>query len=289
MQKKKIVLPYKLLIYDIETGLLNVNLFRLGEQRVNHNQLTALSNVTPIICICAKWYGKSKVYTFKGPTAVEEFDKLARKADVCLGKNSDSFDVKHINTQRMLQGLKPFPEWMDRREDLEKQMRKYFNFPSQSLDYISKLFGLGGKRKMEFSDWVDIHNLDVLTKVSSAGRTLNSHQTKLLFGDIICNIVSNGRKALKKMLNYCPKDVLDTEAALVKVLPYVKLKYNATASMDGHGCTTCGSGDLVPTETVTAGKIKYQLFECLSHKGYAGRATWFYKKGSHSKTYSKMG
>ncbi len=282
---KKIKLPYKMLIYDIETGLLNVNLFRLGEQRIGHNQLTHLSNITPIICICAKWYGEKKVYTFEGDDAVEKFDILAREADVCLGKNSDSFDVKHINTQRMLQGLKPFPEWMDRREDLEKQMRKYFNLPSQSLDYISKLFGLGGKRKMEFDDWVNINNLELYNKLGK----VSAQASQVLFGKSGREVKEVGNRALKKMLDYCPKDVQDTEDALAKVLPYIKLKYNASVAKDGEGCVTCGSGDLVPTNVIAQGKVKYQLFDCMSHNGYAGRATWFYKKGSHNKTYRKMG
>lgn len=286
---KFIKLPFRLLIYDIETSLLLAYLFSLGEQTVRHSQLLAAFNEFEIICIAAKWYGEKKVYIFQGENAVEEFDKLARQADVCLGKNSDRFDVKRINTERMMKGLKPYPEWMDSSEDLEKQCRKYFAFPSQSLDYLSNIFGTGGKEKMEFSDWVSIKNYKIVQDLELDGVKVNSSLTNSLFKMGYTQVVDLGKKALKKMIHYNKKDVTDTEAALIKVLPYIKLKHNASTANDGTGCTTCGSKNIVATKVIVKGKTKYQQFDCLDHKGYAGKATWYYKKDAHRRTYSKMG
>lgn len=292
MKTKQIDLPYKMLIYDIETGLMKARLFRLGEQRIGHNQLDPTHNEHSIICITAKFYGKAKIYKFQGEDAVEQFDKLARTADVCLGKNSDRFDVKHINTARAMQGLKPYPEWMDTNDDLEKQLRKHFAFPSQSLDYISKIIGTGGKEKMEFDDWAKIQDYTDLLKiqenVSISAKELN-HLSLVLFKKKASKVDADGYKALKKMVHYNVKDVLDTEAVLVKFLPYVKLRHNAATRQEGQGCIICGSLDLMPLKIIFKGKVKYQQFECLAHNGYAGKCTWYYKKGSHHKTYGKMG
>lgn len=283
---KTIKLPYKLLIYDIETSLLKAFIFRPGEQVIRHTQLDSIFNENEIICIAAKWYGEKDTFVFQGNTAIEEFDKLAREADVCLGKNSDRFDVKYINTSRMMQGLRPYPEWMDTSEDLEKQLRKHFAFPSQSLDYISSIMGFGGKEKMEFRDWVDISNLGLCKKVIlSLSKKDNDKISYILFKEGVDKVISKGEKALKKMIHYNKKDVLDTESVLKKVIPYIKLKHNAS---NKKGCILCGSIKLVPTKIIIAGKTRYQQFDCLVHKGYAGRAILTYDKSRH-KVYGTMG
>jgi hypothetical protein len=242
-----------------------------------------------IICIAAKWYGQKKVMLFHGPSAVEEFDIEARKADVCLGKNNMSFDVKYINTERMMRGLQPYPEWVDTSEDLEQQLRRNFNFTSQSLDFVSELMGMGGKIKMDYSDWVDISNYELLLDLDVCRTPLTNYQSMVLFYDSKRNVTKKGRTALKKMYFYNKKDVLDTEAIFRRVLPYIRPKFNTSALKVDHGCTLCGSDDLVATRIIIKGKTKYQLFDCLAHKGYAGKCTWHYKKGSHSKTFAKMG
>jgi hypothetical protein len=279
---KRIKLPYKLLIYDIETKLLKAWIWRLGEQVVRHDQLDQGYNRDGIISIAYKWYGEKETFVLHGDHAIEKFDKIIRQADVVLGKNSDRFDVKHINTQRMLQGLKPMPEWLDINDDLEKQLRKYFTFPSQSLDYVSKLFGLGGKVKMERQDWIDIANLELLNKLSN----LCPHDCFVLFGAVPAVIIQKGEKALKKMLFYNKKDVTDTEKVLVKVLPYIKLKKNANVMNDGKGCILCGGHHLDATKIITVGQTKYQQFYCEDHHGYAGRAT--FKWRNRNKVYGRI-
>jgi hypothetical protein len=281
---KKIKLPFKLLIYDIETRLKPCLIFSLGEQVIRHNQLEARAiGQDNIICIAAKWYNKKEIMLFHGLNMIKDFDEQVRMADVVMGKNSDKFDAKYINTERMMQGLKPYPEWADISDDLEKKMRRYFYFPSQSLDYISKVFGTGGKVKMEFNDWVDIHNYELLQQLKAPH--LNS---EVLFKKSAIEIEQKGLKALKKMYFYNKKDVTDTEACLSKVLPYIKLRHNSSVNRNGSGCITCGSTRLIPTKIISTGKTKYQEFECLEHDGYGGKATIRYDKQRH-KLYGKMG
>lgn len=290
---KKPALNFTILEYDIETSPLKANVWRLGEQRVGHHQLDPKYSMYKILTIAYKWYHESdnKTVVLVGDNAVEAFDKVARKADVLLGKNSDRFDVKHINTQRMLQGLAPLPEWANCAEDLEKQLRKFFVFPSQSLEYVSKLLTGTGKDKMEFSDWTDIVDMNLIKELLTK---LSKPETRkivpiLIPGKTLESVLKLGEKSLAKMIKYNKRDVIQTERVLVRVLPHIKLRHNASTSQEGQGCILCGSLDLSPTKIVEAGKTRYQEFHCHGHEGYGGRATWFYKKGAHTKTFSKMG
>jgi hypothetical protein len=287
-----IKLPYKLLIYDIEMYLqLKADIWRPGDQYVSHDQLDDAHMSDSIICIAYKWYGEKTTHILTGDNMIQEFDAVVKQADVALGKNSDRFDVKHINTQRMLQKLPAFPEWTQTAEDLEKQLRKHFAFPSQSLDYVSKLLGFGGKVKMIREDWRKITRLKQINvfikSVLFNKRQLEFISTHLLKRSV-STVLKEGTTALKKMIFYNKKDVKDTEAVLKRVLPYIQLRKNASASQEGKGCITCGSTKLLPTKIITAGKTRYQQFDCLEHKGYGGRATIKYDKSRH-KVYGTMG
>lgn len=239
----------KILFYDIETRPLLVWVWGLGEQVVRHHQLARGGSSYGIICIAFAWNdGKpAKVlhWDYKKQDSgkvVREFDKIIRQADITIGKNSDRFDVKHINTQRLIHNLPPLPEWVDNTDDLEKQLRKYFKFPSQSLDYISKALGLGGKVKMEFQDWVDI-------------------------------VEKTNKASFLKMCRYNKKDVEDTRALWYRIQSHIKPKLNMATFHGDFRCRNCGSKNLRKDGTRSRGKITYQEWFCRSHNGYAGQTS----------------
>ena len=244
----------KILFYDLETTPLPCYVWRLGEQVVRHNQLIRKHGELPhtrIICATYCWNdGKSAKSIGWGFTeqdsqkVVVAFDDLIRQADHIIGKNSDSFDNKHLNTVRLLEGGKPIPDWTKKTDDLEKHIRKAFNLPSNSLDYLSEVLGLGGKIKMEFDDWVSI---------------VERHPVK-------------GPIAYKKMLKYGLKDVEDTRAAWDKVAPHIlpKLKVNCD---NAYGtCVRCGSTQLRKDGCSIVAGIRRQRFECKSCGRFAGTA-----------------
>lgn len=293
-------LNFKLLTYDIETSYLKARVWRLGEQVVRHDQLDPVYSMYKIYTLSYKWYGQKEVVTLIGDDIIEKFDEQVRQADVVIGKNNERFDNVYVNTQRLLQGLKPLPEWIYVSDDIEKQIRRFFKFPSNSLDYISKLFGFGGKVKMEASDWEDIANYELLNEFSRHIADLNPPIamedfisvneifSQLMFKKPVKKINKLGEKAWKKMIFYNKKDVIDTENVILKVLPHVKLKHNAATKQDGKGCITCGSLKVIPTRIISAGQTRYQLFDCEDHNGYAGRATVRYDK-HRNKIFGKMG
>lgn len=249
---KDVKVKHKILFYDIETTPLLAYIWRPGKQFVGHKQLHKDVNMHNIICITYCWNDgkKAKALVWDHETKdcskiVAEFDELVKQADITIGKNSDRFDVKHINTQRMLHNLQPFPEWSDTKDDLEKQMRKYFALPSQSLDYISAQLGYGGKIRMEFQDWIDIME-------DTKGR---------------------GKKALKKMVKYGLKDIVDTRAVWSRLEKYFKPRFNMATHLGDVVCVHCGSKNIYESYVRVAGKSKYQIYRCKDHGGYAGCRT----------------
>lgn len=243
----------KILFYDIETSPLAAWVWRPGKQVVRHGQLMKGHSRYGIICItyCFDDGKPAKVidWGFKEQSTahvVREFDAVVRKynPDVIIGKNSDRFDNKHLNSVRMYEGLAAFPEFMERTDDLEKQMRKYFYLPSYALDYFSAELGLGGKIKMEFNDWIKIVTKDK----------------------------KDGEKALKKMCRYGKKDIVDTRALWNYCSAHFKPKLNAATLLGELACTNCGSRDICKNGTRTLGKTLYQQFHCKEHGGYAGKS-----------------
>ncbi len=243
----------RILFYDIETKPLQAWLWAPGKQYVGHKQLVKEYSQYGIICVTYCWNdGKPAQAIDWGyeaqdtKTVVKQFDEIIKEADLTIGKNSDRFDTKMINACRMFAGLPGMPAWTKYTDDLERQMRRYFRMPSQSLDYISNQLGLGGKIKMEFQDWIDI-----------------------------CEKNSNGEKSLAKMIKYGRKDVEDTRTLWYKLSEHFDSKWNqSTYEDDGEiHCKHegCGSTNLKKDGIRQAGQVKYQQYFCRACNRYAGR------------------
>ena len=239
----------RILFYDLETAPMKAWIWRPGEQVVRHGQLVKEDNKPPytrIICATYCWnddrpakaigWGYDEQDSGK---VVKQFDELIKQADIVIGKNSDRFDNKHVNTIRMIAGGDPMPGWIRDTDDLEKQIRKYFNLPSNSLDYISSLFGLGGKIKMEFDDWIHI-----------------VEKTR-----------GKGKAAYEKMLTYGKKDVEDTRTLWLKLESHFEPRYKAQTT--NRSCKHCGTTDIRQNGSRWSGGTKYIKFIC-SVGHYAG-------------------
>lgn len=235
------------LFWDLETSPLQAWVWQCGEQYIRHQQLVKGHSRWGIICLSYAWNdGKApKTLTWNNDTQncadlIEKFDKIAASADVVIGKNSDRFDCKMMNTLRMLYNLPVNVDWIKYTDDLEKQMRKFFRLPSQSLDYISNELGLGGKVKMEMQDWIDIMEQN-----------------------------DNGAKALKKMQFYNRKDVTDTRSIWNYAEEHFTPKF---ISLNG-GCKHCGESVFLTSDGYRQqGKSRYHQYFCTKCSAYAGRA-----------------
>jgi len=240
----------KVLFYDIETTPLQAWVWRCGKQVVRHNQLVEGKKNYDIICIGYEWLHEKKAkcldWDYKKQNSkemVKEFTKICDEADIIIGKNNKRFDDKHVNTQRLIHGLEGRPDLMEKVDDLETQIRRHFYLPSYGLDYLSEQLGYGGKDRMCFQDWIDI-----------------VEQTK------------NGKKALKKMIDYCKKDVHDTKLMWRHCQAHMKPKLNVSALTGNFACKVCGSLDIRKNGYYTnSNGVKYLQLFCKHHNGYAGK------------------
>lgn len=272
----------RILCYDIETCPTLLWAFSLGEQVLRHNQLLSGYFFRPhIMSIAYQWYGEDKVHRLTwGKSEADEkamimaFDAIVAQADHVFGKNNNRFDNKHINFQRLYYGLDGNVDWVSRMDDLERQFRRTFYLPSQSLDYISKLLKLGGKNKMEFNDWVAMAQYR-LVQLSGAKTPEIKKLLKILTGDDYTTIVKEGKAASNKMFTYGDKDVEDTMAIYHYTKAHFQPKFNHATHYGEHVCINCGSEDIVRNGTGSCGGVKYQRFLCKNQHPYhfAGKAT----------------
>lgn len=261
--------------YDIETSPLKAWLWQPGQQYVGHKNLIHGHDMWDIICIqYAIDDGPVKVlrYDKHGDTKgmLEKFDKIAEKADIIIGKNNNRFDDKMINSLRMFNGLKGCPQWTQCSDDLEKHMRKHFRLPSQSLDYISKKLGVGGKIGMCMDDWIAISNYREMTKLG-----IDTKTAKKLYGANLAEVKRLGKVAMEKMCEYGAKDTDDTRKIWYYLVEHFEPKFNmSTYSKNGLSCKRCGSTNLKKngTRRVSA-TVQYQNFLCNDCFKYAGKST----------------
>lgn len=211
----------KILFFDIETSPVLAWIWRAGPKvRIGHDQIKA-GMKSDIICICWKWQGSSRVYQLdwgvknqNSASMINEFTKEIEKADVAIAHNGVSFDVRHINTQRLLHEQRPI-SWPVI-EDSLSQFRKYFYLPSYKLDFLAKLLAGAGKSKMVFQDWIDI-------------------------------VEGKSIRALEKMVKYCKKDVVLLEKVFNKAEAFFRPKTNAALIIgnERYDCPRCGSNKTI--------------------------------------------
>lgn len=270
----------KILFYDIETLPLKAVIWQPGKQYVGHKQLLPGFEMWDLICIqyCYNDNKPTKVLRFDkhGGTAgvISKFDELVKEADHIIGKNSDRFDRKMLNSLRIFNNLPPMPEWMHYSDDLEKQMRKYLRLPSQSLDYMSSMCGIGGKNKMEMQDWINIQNYRHLLELEKAGLDAKSLSivSLNLFHKSPREVRKEGKESLDKMCGYGAKDTEDTRKLWYYLEKHFEPRFNMSVYLGvKHACiiSSCGSTNLIKNGTRQKGKTRYQAFIC-KDCGYTG-------------------
>lgn len=230
----------RILVFDIETKPVRAWIWRVGSKiYLSHEQICA-GEKFDIICICYKWLGESSVYSLDwginkqdSTQMIESFTKVVESADLAIGHNIDAFDLKQINTQRLLHNQAPIA-WPTT-EDTLKQFRKHFAFPSYRLDYLAKVLTGSGKDRMSFADWLDI-------------------------------VVDRKPKALAKMVRYCKRDVMKTAQIFHKAAKHFMPKAHA-GLITGAGtesCPRCGSIDTRCDGYKLLRAGRYQRFQCLN-------------------------
>jgi hypothetical protein len=229
----------RVLFWDVETSPILAWIWRPGRKVfISHEQIKK-GQVTDIITICWKWLGERELHSLDwdikkqdSSKMIEEFTKVIESADLIVAQNGDAFDMKQLNTQRLLHGQGPI-SWPTS-EDTLKQLRKYFAFPSFKLDYIAKALTGAGKAPMGWQDWVDI-------------------------------VENKNSKALDKMIRYCKRDVVKLEQVFKKISKFCAPKVNMSIVTRNaqDGCPRCGVEHIQSKGIRVTLAGRYRQFQCM--------------------------
>lgn len=237
----------RILTLDIETSPSVVYTWGRFKQNIGLNQVVEDGR---ILCFAAKWYSDPNVLYFGENTHTHEemiaaAHELLSDADITIGYNHKSFDLKHFRREFMLAGMTPPSPTSD--VDLLTVVKGTAKYESNKLDNIATRLGLGSKVKHEgFDLWKSCLNGD--------------------------------KAAWKRMQTYCIGDVKLTEKLYDELRPWIRNHPHIGfyANADAVTCNRCGSKDLKRNGTYTAQVIRYVRYEC----GHCG--SWV-RGGVHSR------
>lgn len=221
------------LILDIETSPSVADVWGLFQQNVS---LSQLRESTRVICFAAKWHGEKKVMFYSDhhdghDVMIQKAWELLDEADVVVHYNGTRFDIPHLMREFLLAGLTPPAPF--KQVDLLKTVRRVFRFISNKLDHVAGELGLGRKTKHE-------------------GHTL---WVKCMAGDA---------RAWGRMRTYNKQDVLLTEAAYDRLLPWIPNHPARTlyGVVSPDACPRCGGDDLERRGFACTAVSRFQQYRC---------------------------
>lgn len=227
----------RILLLDIEVSPTLATVWGLFQQNIAINQLIGNSEVLTWV---AKWHGEKQL--IDGSLNRDGKRRMLRKmhgllseADAVVTWNGNGFDLKILNKEFLLQGIKPPPPYKS--IDLLKTSRKQFRFTSNKLDYVSQQLGLGTKVKHRGHDlWLDCMN--------------------------------RKPSAFREMLVYNRQDVVLLERIYDRFMPWVQNHPNHSLYTDCGAavCPNCGGHKLKPRGYAITRTGKYRRFQCAAPK-----------------------
>ena len=231
----------KIYAWDIETGYNQANIFQLINKHrpIPHS---AIQSERYIICAVFKDIESGRFKTVsqiqdkkrfkKDPTddeyVVREIHQILSESDGAIAHYGDNFDMKFFNTRAIYHGLPPISQVIQ--IDTYKIARNKFMFNSNSLDYIGKYFGFGGKINVSQQLWEDC--------------------------------INGKQRAVRDMVTYCKQDVDLLEKVYHRLAPYVPAKVNMNTAHDVDCCPLCASENFKKDGKVTLRTGRYQAYRC---------------------------
>ena len=233
----------KILLFDIETALMEVYVWGLYKQRIPHTNIIKDKDGSEkswfVLSWAAKWLFDDNVQSDivtpsesksrNDKRILKSIWKLLDEAEIVIGHNLDRFDIRKLNARFIDNDINPPSPF--RSIDTLKVARKEFAFVSYKQDFLTKHFELENKLKTEFQLWVDC-----------------------MQGD---------QSRLDEMAKYNRHDVMGLEQVYLKLRPYIKNHPNLGVLVDMDVCPTCGCEYLDETDSVyftTANK--FPVYRC---------------------------
>jgi len=216
-----------------------------------------------ILSFSAKWLGSDKIiYHDLRNYRPEEYESksdrhlltklhsLVGMADIVIAHNGKRFDNRRINARFLTAGLPPPHNY--KVVDTLVESRKLFDFPSHSLEYLTK-------RLLPEEFW----------KKKSAKFHGYELWDECLRGNL---------EAWQEMEDYNRQDVIALEALYLKIRPWIVGHPNVGNLTDKEPskptCPKCGSSKLIRRGTAKTQTQRYQRYRCKSCGGWSrGRFT----------------
>jgi hypothetical protein len=231
--KKAIELGLSICYVDIETSPYLTYMYELWKTNVSHKQIICPMQVTSIGWL---WEGSEDVVVRGWDDSKNEngkFDilrnnrdyellkntcKLIASADIIIGQNSDSYDIKKLSW-RLNQLKLPAMNQNLITLDTLKLSRKVFSPPSHKLDYRSEAYGFGGKIPQDMLDCIQtamgnkkvqkermIYNgKDVLDTRKIFWRELDSYILPKALKKMLRDYIESKEPTIKKVKPFCIK------------------------------------------------------------------------------------
>lgn len=136
----------KILYFDIESIGMEVKTYSL---KVDYISPRNILKDWSLLSYAAMFEGEDKIYYLDQRYAedkrddrqlIEGLHAVLSSADIVVGHNSDSFDLKKFNTRAAKYNLDPLPDFT--KYDTLKMLRRTFALSSNALWYVAKFFNL---------------------------------------------------------------------------------------------------------------------------------------------------
>lgn len=217
------------LVIDIEWRPTLAYVWRAWDETINDQQIVEHGG---LLCVGTKWVGEKETYVFTEwelghREMLEQTRQMMSEADAIVGYNSDRYDIRKLEGEFVLNGMK-FPPPVSS-IDLIKTIKRFGLFRN-SLGFVGPFLGVGSKLEHEgFRLWM-----------------------KVMKGD---------KKAQDKMKKYCAQDVNMTEKLYKRVQPYIKNHPNLSESSDK--CPSCSSDHVQKRGWQPGRMFKTQRHQCI--------------------------
>jgi DNA polymerase elongation subunit (family B)/predicted RNA-binding Zn-ribbon protein involved in translation (DUF1610 family) len=233
----------RILILDIETSPNIAYVWRFFKENVGAKQV--LENGS-ILSFAAKWLDGDTIYyedvSYNSELhMMKKLFKLLDEADIVVAHNGDKFDLPHIQGRGLVLGLKPPSPY--KTVDTVKVARYEFNFPSNSLEYLSKVLELktkkGGHKKFPgFELWL--------------------------------GVLANNPEAWAEMKEYNIIDIVVLEELYLKMRPWMRRHPNVGVYEDNANvvCPKCGSVHLNYRGYAHTSVGRFHRFQCVECGGW---------------------
>lgn len=201
----------KILVLDIEWAPTVAYVWQPWKENIHPEKIIKHGG---LLCVGCKWIGEKQVDVYS-EWEHGHFEMVKRthakleEADAVVTYNGDRYDLRKLQGEFLLAGLKPPPPPTS--IDLLKSVKKLGLFMNR-LAFVAPFLGLGDKTEHEgFALWRKVDDGD--------------------------------KKAQKKMHKYCAQDVKLTEKLYEKIKPYIH-NHPHLSDTNPECCGTCGSSSV---------------------------------------------